>query len=92
VAHPAKGSQVQGYDVVEGADPIRIGGGNVPVDGKMAGVMSGGAGRIRKCFLPEFDGGCRGTELDAGEQVGSCPLNPRFGGDATRFERRRFVV
>jgi hypothetical protein len=94
VAHPALGSHVQVYDVVEVADPIRIGGGDVPdaVDGEVAGVMSGGAGRIRKRFLPEFDGGCRGTELDAGEQVGSCSLNPRFGDDATRFERRRFVV
>ena len=88
------GSHVQVYDVVEGADPIRIGGGDVPdaVDGEAAGVMSGGAGRIRKRFLSEFDGGYGGTELDAGEQVGSCPLNPRFGDDAARSERHRFVV
>jgi hypothetical protein len=59
VAHPTLGSHVQVYDVVEGADPIRIGGGDVPdaVDGEAAGVMSGGAGRIRKRFLSEFDGG-----------------------------------
>ena len=93
-AHPATGLQVQVYDVVEGADPIRVGGGDAldVMNIEAARVMSGGAGRIRKCFLPEFDGRCWGTELDAGEQVGSRPLNPRFGDEATRFEPRRFVV
>ena len=31
-------------------------------------------------------------ELDAGEEVGSRPMDPRFGDDATGFERRRFVM
>ena len=63
VAHPALGSQVQVYNTVEGADPIRIGGGDIPdvVDGEIAGVMSGGAGRSGNDFFQSSMGG-------AGEQ------------------------
>ena len=54
---PVKGLQVQVYEVGECADPttrVRICGGDGPktMDSETARVVSGGVGRIRKCFLP----------------------------------------
>jgi hypothetical protein len=92
-----KGSKCKVYDIVKGADPttlIRIRGGDDwnATNGETARVVSGRVGRIRKRLLPQFDVGFRGVEFDASEEVFSRPRNPRFGDDATRFERRRFVV
>jgi hypothetical protein len=54
---PAKGLQVQVYEVVKCADPttrIRICGGDdkKTTDSETARMVSGRVGRIRKCFLP----------------------------------------
>jgi len=48
--------------------------------------------RIRKGHLPPSEVGTEGGELDDGEKVFSRSVNPRFGDEATRFERRRFVT
>jgi hypothetical protein len=95
----AKGLQVQVYDVVKCADPATP----IPICGgecretrneETASVVSGRAGRIRERLLPQLQvgGGCQEAKFDGGEEVRSCPMNPRFGDDTTRFERRRFVV
>ena len=89
--------QVQMYEVVKGADQttrihIRSGDGRNATDGETARVVSGRGGRIRKRLLPQVDVGFRSVEFDASEEVDSCPMNPGFGDDATRFERRRFVA
>jgi len=54
--------------------------------------MSGRVGRIWKGLLPQFGGGKRGAELDVSEKVPSRPMNPRFGDNATGFERGRIIV
>jgi hypothetical protein len=89
--------QVQAYHVVKCADPTtcaRVSGGNEReiANGECARVVGGRVGRIRKRRLPQFDVGFRGMEFDAGEEVSPCPINPRFGDDATGFERKRFIV
>jgi hypothetical protein len=88
---------VEVYDIVKGGDPttrIRICGGDDwnARDGETARVVSGRVGRIREGLLPPFDGGIPGAEFDAGEEVYSRPRDPRFGDDATGFERHWFVV
>ena len=93
----AKVLQVQMYEVVKGVDPatcacIRGGDGRNAMNRETARVVSGRGGRIRKRLLPPFDVGFPGMEFDASEEVNSCPMNPGFGGEATRFERCRFVV
>jgi hypothetical protein len=55
-------------------------------------VVGARVGRIRKRRLPQFDVGCRGMEFDAGKEVSSCPINPRFGDDAIHSKRSRFVM
>ena len=77
------GFQAQVYEVVEGVGPatkIRIcgGDGRGATNEEVARVVSGGAGRIWKRLLPQFNGGDRGIELDASEEVGSRPVNPGF--------------
>jgi hypothetical protein len=94
---PAKGLQVQVFEVVKGTDPttrFRIHGGDArkPINGEMARVVSGRVGRIRKRLLPQFDVELSGVEFDASEEVCSCAVDPGFGDDATGFECRRFVV
>ena len=91
------GLQVQVYEVVKRADPttcIRIcgGDGRKTTNEEMARVVGGGVGRIREGLLPQFDVRLRGVEFDASEEVGSRPMNPRFGDDATGFERGRLFV
>ena len=82
---------------LKGADPttrihIRDGNGRNASDGETAREVSGRGGRIQKRLLPQVDVGFRSVEFDASEEVDSCPMNPGFGDDATRFERRRFVA
>jgi hypothetical protein len=91
------GFQAQVYEVVEGAGPtaqIRICGGDDrgATNKEVARVVSGRAGRIWKRLLPQFNGGYRGIELDASKEVGSRPVDPGFGDDATSFERLRLVA
>jgi hypothetical protein len=89
--------QVQMYEVVKGADPtthICICGGddrNAP-NVESESVVGGRVGRIRKRLFPQLDVRCPVMEFDASKEVGSRPMNPGFGDDATRLERRRFVV
>jgi hypothetical protein len=85
------------YHVVKCTDPatricIRGGDGRKPTNEEMACVVSRRAGRIRERLLPQFDVGFRGVEFDASEEVFSCPVNPRLGGDAARFECSGFGV
>ena len=66
--------EAQVDDIAKGADPtthIRTRGsdGRTTGNGETAGVVSGGIGRIRKGFLPQFDVGFLGVELDASEKV-----------------------
>jgi hypothetical protein len=97
VVLPAKALQMQVYDIVKCADPttrIRVcdGDDRKAMNGEGACVVSGRVGRIRKRLLPQFEVGFRSVESDASEEVFSCPMNPRFGDDATCFEGRRFVA
>ena len=94
---PAMGLQIQVYQVVKCADPttlIYICGSDSrdTTDGETARVVSGRVGGVWKRLLPQFGMESRGREFNAGEEVGSCPLNPRFGDDATGFECCRSVV
>jgi hypothetical protein len=94
---PATRFQVQVYEVVEGADPtthilICSGDDRNVTNRESARVASGRGGRIRKGLLPPIDRGCWGIEVNTSKEVRSRSLNPRFGDDATRFERRRFIV
>jgi hypothetical protein len=94
---PAKGLQVQVFDIMKGTDPttrFRIRGGDTrkPINEEMVSVVSGRVGRIRKRLLPQFYVEFPGVEFDASEEVCSCTVDPGFGYDAAGFERRRFVV
>jgi hypothetical protein len=94
---PANVLQVQMFEVVKGVDPaicarIRGGDGRNAINEETERVVSGRGVRIRKPPLPPFDVGYRGVELDASEEVDSRPINPRFGDEATHFERPRFVT
>jgi hypothetical protein len=62
------------------------------MNGETTRVVSGRGGRIWKPLLPQFDVGFPGVEFDVSEEVLSRQTNPGFGDEATRFERRRFVV
>jgi hypothetical protein len=56
-------------------------------------MMSGRVERVREGYPPPCDVGSYGfRELDAIEQVGSCPTNTGFGYCATCFERLGVVV
>ena len=95
--HRAKALQMQMYEVPKGASPtthIHIRGGDVrnAMKGETTCVASGRVRRIRKCLLPQLDLGFPGVEVDVSEEVPPRGMNPRFGDDTTRFERRPFVV
>lgn len=84
------------YDAVESANPatqarIFNGDGWNTKDEETAGVGGGRAGGIWKCFLPQFDMGFLGVKFDASEEELAGTGNQRFGDEATRFERSRFV-
>ena len=49
-------------------------------------------GRIWKGLFPQLDGTIWGMESDVSEKMLSSSRNPRFGDEAARFERSRFIV
>ena len=82
-------------DAAKGANPdkaIWMHGRIISEKGAGACVVGKRVGRIWKGPFPQLDGAVGWIESDVSEKVFSSSRNPRFGDDAARFERSRFIV